>query len=126
MKDNLFGVGFNKMLTLSFITLLVIWLFMSLVLNQSYTSLLLNTYFNVKTTPVVKSLDDIREHKELLISGIIFYFKALIIEFGIDIQHLLTRLNQDNDNTKDVITAYSTAEKSGKFQINIHWQYISS
>ena len=63
-KFSSFPIGLNnEMMTLSFTLLFFIWLFVSVVLNRSYTSLLLNTYFNVKSTPIVESLEDVRQQK---------------------------------------------------------------
>ena len=72
---------------------------------------MLNVYFKVKTTPVVKSLDDIRQRTDFLISGIPYYFETMIKILGMDIHDLLARLNEDKDNTQDVILLPRTAEK---------------
>ena len=46
--------------------LFVIWLFSSVILSKSFTGLLLNSFFNVKYEPIVKTLEDIRENKHIL------------------------------------------------------------
>ena len=101
----------NKRLALSYITLLVIWLLVSLVLNQSYTSLLLNTYFNVKTTPVVQNLEDIRNNKDLLIVGIPEYLSRVSIDFNFKINDLLERIEKDPDNLPDPFISSKICEK---------------
>ena len=101
----------NKSLALSHTTLLVIWLLVSLVLNKSYTSLLLNTYFNVKTAPVVQSLEDIRHNKNLLIAGMHQYLSIINDRFLIYIEDILTRLNENHDNYPYPITSSKVAEK---------------
>ena len=116
----------NKSLTLSYTTLLVIWLLVSVVLNRSYTSLLLNTYFNVKTKPVVQSLSDIRNNKDLLIAGIREYLTLVNQDFKISIQDLLIRLEEDPDNFPNPLNSYRIAEKviSGR-SVLIGNSYIS-
>ena len=90
----------------------VIWLMASFVLNKSFTSLLLNTYFNVKTTPVVESLEDIRERKELPISGLVNYFMLLKRNLkNFDVDDLLKRMYKDDDNFQDPIISHKIAEK---------------
>ena len=101
----------NKMMALSFTLLFIIWLFVSLVLNRSYTSLLLNTYFNVKFKPVVESLEDIRQQKELQISGIPYYFNIIMKQFKIDIGDLISRLNENKDNFPNPIYSHKVAEQ---------------
>ena len=98
-------------MSLAFTLLFVIWLLVTVVLNKSFTSLLLNTYYNDKSKPVVKSLEDIRKHKELLISGKEKYFMIMIKVFKFDIGDLYERLNQDKDNFPDPIYSYKIAEK---------------
>ena len=110
-KTNSIPLGLNKGMTFSFTMLLFLWLLVSLVLISSFTSLLLNTYFNVKTTPIVKSLEDIREHKELLVSGIPRYLKKVINDYEINIGDLLERINEDKDNFPSTIPSYKIAEK---------------
>ena len=105
----------NKRLAFSYTTLLVIWLLVSLVLNQSYTSLLLNTYFNVKTTPVVQNLEDIRNNKDLLIVGIPEYLSRVSIDFNFKINDLLERIEKDPDNLPDPFISSKICEK------NIRW-----
>ena len=101
----------NKRLAFSYTTLLVIWLLVSLVLNQSYTSLLLNTYFNVKTTPVVQNLEDIRNNKDLLIVGIPEYLSRVSIDFNFKINDLLERIEKDPDNLPDPFISSKICEK---------------
>ena len=101
----------NKSMAFTHTTLLVIWLLVSLVVNKSYTSLLLNTYFNVKTTPIVQSLQDIRNNKDLLIAGIDKYLSIVNNKFKIKIEDIITRIKEDPDNYPYPITSYRIAEK---------------
>ena len=103
--------GLNKSMAFSYTTLLVIWLLVSLVLNKSYTSLLLNTYFNVKTAPVVQCLEDIRRDKGLLIAGMHQYLSIIDNRFSINIEDILTRVNENHDNYPHPITSSRVAEK---------------
>ena len=45
----------------------IIWVISSLILSKSFTGLLLNSYFNIKYIPVVNTLQDIRNNKDVLI-----------------------------------------------------------
>ena len=78
---------------------------------RSFSSLLLNTYFNDKSTPVVKSLQDIRKHKELQISGNPYYFERIMKDLKIDVDELFVRLNENQDNFQDDSFSSKIAEK---------------
>ena len=105
-------VGLKKMISFSFTMLLVVWLMVSFVLNKSFTSLLLNTYFNVKTIPFVQSLEDIRKNQEILISGHSNYLMAFNKDFKeFHIGDLIERLRKDQDNFPDAISSPRIAEK---------------
>ena len=106
------SIGLNKMVTFSFTMLMVIWLMASFVLNESFTSLLLHTYFNIKTKPVVESIEDIRKNRKLLISGHPYYLMVIMKNFkNFYIGDLLERLIEDKDNFPDAISSPIIAQK---------------
>ena len=105
----LLPIELDKMLAFSFTMVFVIWLMASFVLNKSFTSILLHTYFNVKTTPVVKSLEDVRKRKELSIYGIVQYFTRNLENFKF--ADLLKRIEKVDDNFQDPITSQKIAQK---------------
>ena len=72
---------------------------------------MLNTYFNVKTTPIVENLSDVRQHDELLISGFAYYLNVLNKYFHFEIGDLLDRLNKDEDNLPHPNISPRIAEK---------------
>ena len=47
----------------------IIWLFSALIISNSFTGLLLSTFFNVKSTPVVTTLQDIRDNPHIIPIG---------------------------------------------------------
>ena len=59
----------SNLKSLMFIILVVIWLISSLILSLAFNGLLLNTFFFTKYTPVVNTLQDIRDNKHLYIDG---------------------------------------------------------
>ena len=77
------------------IYLIIIWLISSQILCQAFTGILLNSYFNIKSTPVVNTLQDIRDNKQLLIGGHFPYLQYIsnISKFHID--DILARMQQD-------------------------------
>ena len=84
----------------------------SFVLNKCFTSILLNTYFNVKTTPVVQSLEDIVERKDLPISGVVQYLMLFKKNFNnLNVDSLIKRIEKDDDNFPNPIISHKIAEK---------------
>ena len=49
--------------------IVIIWLISSLILSKAFTGILLSSYFNSKSKPVVTTLQDIRDNENLLIFG---------------------------------------------------------
>ena len=65
----------DKLNRFAFILLTIIWLQIASILSKSFTGLLLNTYFNVKSVPIAQTLLDIHNDKNLLIATLADYFK---------------------------------------------------
>src|SRR6185437_6667531 len=61
-------VSKTRLITIS--VLIYIWLLSATVMTQSYGSVMLNTYFHIKTTPVLNSLHDLLHNKHILIATI--------------------------------------------------------
>ena len=57
----------NLLLKITIITFIVIWVKSLSILTKAFTGNLLNTYFNVKSVPIVNNLDDVYNNKELLV-----------------------------------------------------------
>ena len=74
---------------------MIIWFFSSLILNLAFNGLLLNTYFFIKSKPVVNTLQDIRNNKQLLIDGHYEYLSYMSKINKFDIDDILERMNQD-------------------------------
>ena len=70
---------------------------------------MLNTYFNIKSTPAVESLDDIWENKDLVIAGIPDYLPIVANDYNID--DILARMRTDPDNFPDPILSKRIAKK---------------
>ena len=85
----------TKLNSLIFITQVVIWLFASLILSLSFNGLLLNTFFFIKSTPVVNTLEDIRDNKKLLIDGPHQYPQDVAKMNEFDIDDILFRIKQN-------------------------------
>ena len=51
------------------IMLEIVWIFSALILTNSFTGLLLSTFFNIKSTPVVNTLQDIRDNSLIMIQA---------------------------------------------------------
>ena len=77
------------------ISLFVIFLISSEVLSKAFTCLLLKTFFNMDFTPVVNSLQDIRDNKELLIGGNYRYISHIANVSNFDINDILARMNEN-------------------------------
>ena len=49
--------------------IIIIWLISSLILSKAFTGILLSSYFNITSKPVLTTLQDIRDNENLLIFG---------------------------------------------------------
>ena len=56
----------NKIHSLLFICLFIIWMFSSMIISKSLTELLLKTFFIIKFEPLVRTLQDIRDNQNIL------------------------------------------------------------
>ena len=67
MLSNLRFSELTKYLTKRYcqITFITIWLICASILTKSFTSLLLNTYFNLKYEPLFETLDDLINNRDL-------------------------------------------------------------
>ena len=86
------------------------------ILTKAFTGNLLKTYFNVKSVPIVNTLDDVYSNKELLIEAQPGHIMQLENRYGIDsskFYDLRERVDNYYENHK---------ERDDEFQIsNIIW-----
>ena len=68
---------------------------MSFILSTSFTGLLLNTFFNIKSIPVVNTLQDIRKNKKLLIGGDGKYLSLITGTGEFDLKDIIDRMDGD-------------------------------
>ena len=85
----------SKIHSLIFINLVLIWIMMSFILSTSFTGLLLNTFFNIKSIPVVNTLQDIRKNKKLLIGGDGKYLSLITGTGEFDLKDIIDRMDGD-------------------------------
>ena len=76
----------------------IIWLFSSLILSKSFNGLLLNSFFNIKFSPVVNTLEDIRNDKKITIYGIRKELSTITKTLHFDIDHILKRIPKIEEN----------------------------
>ena len=77
--------------------LFCIWLFSSLILSKSFNGILLNSYFNVKYEPIVKTLEDIRDNKNIILSGNYHHLSKRSKENHFNINDILERIVNNKD-----------------------------
>ena len=65
-------------------------------MSKAFTGLLLNTFFFMKNIPIVKTLQDIRENKNLLITGNSLTLSAISKFNKVDINDIITRIKENN------------------------------
>ena len=90
----------NQIYSMILTILNIIWLFSSLILSKSFAGLLLNTYFNIKPTLVVNTIEDIRNNKEMVPYGPWRSLSFLSKSSNLDIDDIIERMKQfqkDND-----------------------------
>ena len=58
----------NKLSMVALTILLVVWLQSASILSKAFTGILLNTYFNIKTFPIVDNIHDIFASKDISIA----------------------------------------------------------
>ena len=109
----MFKVEKSKILTMitSFI-LILIWLDGSLFLTKWFTGNLLNTYFNVKSVPIVNTLDDIYNNKELLLEAQLNFLDKMKNHYGFD----SSKVKELNNRFIDFENKYH--ERDEKFMIS--------
>ena len=86
-------------------TLVIIWLFSALLITKDFTGLLLNTFFKIKFKPIVNSLDDIFNKKDILIDANKFDIMSLNDSYGIEtkkIHGLLRRVEQYQAKSQEI------------------------
>ena len=88
----------NKHRSSIFITLFTLWLFASLLLSKAFTGLLLNTFFYVNSIPVVTTLQDIRDNKQILVYGSIGYFKLIQRTNKFYLEDIINRTKNDREH----------------------------
>ena len=89
----------NIMLKIATVLLILIWIISSAIVVKAFTINLLKSYFNVKSVPIVNSLDDIYNNKELILYSELNSIRKLNNSFEFDsrkIQDLLNRSIIDN------------------------------
>ena len=92
----------NKINSLIFITIVIIWIISSLILGFAFKGLLLNTFFIIKSTPVVNTLEDIRKNKHLLINGQLDYLPYLARINKFTIEDIITRMKETKNITNTI------------------------
>ena len=93
----------NKIHKWILICLFIIWLYSSLIISKSFTSLLLRTFFELKPIPIVNTLKDIRDNKDLKLTGHIGYLETFSNE-NFNITDIIERM-------RIVSNQYKTYEK---------------
>ena len=83
----------NLLNKFSFILMIVIWSQSASILTKAFTGLLLNTYFNQKSLPIVETLQDIYFNKEILIATNSDKF-----------QRYSDRIDESNELKSDILT----------------------
>ena len=89
----------NNMLKFVTFLLILIWIISSVIVVKAFTGNLLKSYFNVKSVPIVNSLDDIYNNKELILYSELNSIRKLNNSYGFDsnkVQDLLNRSIIDN------------------------------
>ena len=100
----------NKMKTIGFIFVLILWLLNALVLSKSFTGVLLESFFKVKTVPIVSSLQDIRDNKRLMIGGHHLYLSMFSKSYKYNLSDIIKRVDQDKDNALNGVYSARIAE----------------
>ena len=59
------------------ITLLIIWMLSLFFMSQEFTNLLLDTYFNIKSGPIINSADELCNKQEISVKTTLFRMEAL-------------------------------------------------
>ena len=57
----------SKARIISITILYCIWILTATIISQSFSSLLLKMYFNIKTYPIINTLNDIHNHKNIIL-----------------------------------------------------------
>ena len=86
MKFNLkiSAKSFSKLKTKLIYLMVTILLFSASILTKDFTTLLLNTFFNVKSEPIVNSLDDVIDHNNIKLASSSYYITLLNNSYNID------------------------------------------
>ena len=100
----------NKIHSRIFIMLVTLWIILCLVLSYAFTGLLLNTFFRLKPSPVVNTLQDIRDNKQLLIMGDAYSLSYIYQNNNFDISDIIERIEQSDH-------FYNTNRRSKLFDV---------
>ena len=102
-------VLYNRSKNVTLIILLVIWLQSASILSKAFSGLLLNTYFNVKSVPIVNSLEDIINNQDINVAINLSSLKKNIQDTNLFDQktekHLYSRVSKYQDQV-DYISNY--------------------
>ena len=93
----------SKMNSWIFIMTVINWIFSCLILDSAFKGLLLNTFFSIKSTPVVNTLQDIRVNKQLLIGGHHQYISNMARIKKFDIDDILARMKENKIQPTNII-----------------------
>ena len=76
----------SNMFSISWVNILLIfvWLQSASILNKAFTGLLLNTFFNVKSVPIINDFKDIIDNKDINIAGQEIYLKWYLAKYEYD------------------------------------------
>ena len=85
----------NKIHSIILKTLFIIWLTTSFILSSAFTDLLLNSFFNIKFTPIVKTLEDIQNNEKLFIWGYYPSIEIVAKENNLNINDILERIQEN-------------------------------
>ena len=79
----------NQFKRISILILFIVWLQSASILSKSFTGLLLNTYFNVKSVPIINELQDIIDNKHMMVA----MDRTTLINFGNQYKKSVNKLN---------------------------------
>ena len=77
--------------------LFIIWLFSSLILSKSLMGILLNSFFNIKYAPIVKTIEDIRCNKDIKLWGYYRHLSKASKENKLNINDILERIENNTE-----------------------------
>ena len=101
----------NLLLGSSFVILVIIWLFSASVLSKAFSGKLLETHFFVERLPIVNSLDELRNNKQIGLAAEHSFLLQIADLYNINLDDLLERSKLDPDNYPMPFTSRLIAEK---------------